>query len=272
MRGNATTLKQQVAAHWQNEPCGTRGNDRGDDAERFGAIERERYALEPYIRAFADFESGAGKRVLEIGVGAGTDYVNWLRCGAHAIGVDLTSAAVGLAGRRATLERLTPRLLQADCESLPFPSGSFDIVYSYGVIHHSPDTPAAVAEIHRLLKPGGVAKVMIYHAPSITGALLWTAHCLLKLRPWKSPRWAVATFLESPGTKVYTVREARTLFQSFRQVTVRPQLGVGDLLLMQPSARYSSAMARVAWRLYPRAVIRKLGHTFGLGLLIEAVK
>jgi ubiquinone/menaquinone biosynthesis C-methylase UbiE len=265
-------LKRRVAEHWEEEPCGTRGFGARDRASFFRAVEQERYAFEPFIKEFAGFDDAAGLRVLEIGVGAGSDYVNWLRAGAGAFGVDLTAAAVQLTRERCALEGLTPRLSRTDCESLPFRDGAFDVAYSYGVIHHSPDTPRAVAEIYRVLKPGGVAKVMIYHAPSITGLLLWMVHCLLKLRPWRSPRWAVANFLESPGTKAYTTREARDLFRAFSCVRIRTVLGTGDLLQMRRSEKYRSAWARLAWRLYPRWAIRKAGGRLGLGMLIEAAK
>jgi len=265
-------LKRRVAAHWEAEPCGTRGIEAADRLAFFHGLEAERYAQEPFITEFAGFASARGRRVLEIGVGAGSDYVNWLRAGAHAIGVDLTAAAVRLTRERCTLEGFAPALSRTDCESLPFADASFDVAYSYGVIHHAPDTVKAVAEIRRVLKPGGVARVMIYHAPSITGLLLWTVHCLLRLRPWRSPRWAVAHYLESPGTKVYTLREARALFGAFSTVRVRTVLGSGDLLLMRRSEKYGRALARLAWRLYPRWAVRLAGDRFGLGLLIEAVK
>ena len=265
-------LKRRVAAHWEAEPCGTRGIEAADRLAFFHGVEAERYAQEPFIREFAGFASARGRRVLEIGVGAGSDYVNWLRAGANAIGVDLTAAAVRLTRERCTLEGFAPALSRTDCESLPFADASFDVAYSYGVIHHAPDTVKAVAEIRRVLKPGGVARVMIYHAPSITGLLLWTVHCLLRLRPWRSPRWAVAHYLESPGTKVYTLREAHALFGAFSTVRVRTVLGSGDLLLMRRSEKYGRALARLAWRLYPRWAVRLAGDRFGLGLLIEAVK
>src|SRR5262249_7385247 len=149
-------------------------------------IERHRYEVEPNIPAFADFEATRGSRVLEIGVGAGTDYVNWLRAGARAVGIDLTTSAVKLTRESAELEGLNADVFVADAEALPFRSEVFDVVYSYGVLHHTPDTVRALRELYRTLKPGGVAKVMIYHRPSIVGFLLWTCYCLGRLRPWRS--------------------------------------------------------------------------------------
>jgi ubiquinone/menaquinone biosynthesis C-methylase UbiE len=267
-----TALKQAVKAHWQAVPCGTRDVSAEDRRRFFEQIERERYTWEPYIPAFARFERGRGKRVLEVGVGAATDFINWVRHGAIATGVDLTEQGVELAKERLALEGLAAEVRQADAERLPFSGESFDIVYSWGVLHHTPDTPRAVAEVHRVLKPGGTALVMLYHATSWTGFMLWAAHALAKLRPWKGPRWAIYHHLESPGTKAYTVREARRLFSAFSQVAVRTQLAHGDLLKMRPDRKYQQWYYRLAWALYPRRLIALTGNRFGFDILIEAVK
>src|SRR6185295_12363816 len=89
-------LKRSVRRHWEHEPCGTRGGDQVSRSAYFASIEQHRYDVEPYIPVFADFEAARGRRVLEIGVGAGTDHVNWLRAGARAVGVDLTMKGASL--------------------------------------------------------------------------------------------------------------------------------------------------------------------------------
>src|SRR4051794_11750971 len=111
-------LKQAVAAHWQHEPCGVRGLDVSDRRSFFRAVETERYAFEPYIERFAAFTDGRDARVLEIGVGAGSDYTRWLRAGARAVGIDLTQAAIALTREHAEVEGLTPVLARTDCERL----------------------------------------------------------------------------------------------------------------------------------------------------------
>ena len=100
-------------------------------------------------------------------------------------------------------------------------------MYSWGVLHHSPDTPRAIAEVHRVLRPGGVARVMIYHYWSITGYMLWLRYGLLRGR---SLRYVYAKYLESPGTKAYTIEEAEHMFRDFKAVFARSQLSFGDLL------------------------------------------
>jgi ubiquinone/menaquinone biosynthesis C-methylase UbiE len=263
-------LKQEVRRFWQTVPCGTRGIPPQERRAFFNELERQRYELEPYIHEFAKFEDGRGKRLLEIGVGAGTDFVNWVRRGALATGVDLTDQGVALTRERLELEGLEADVLGADAEHLPFPDGSFDVIYSYGVLHHSPDTSKAVSEVHRVLRRGGTARIMIYHCPSWTALMLWAVHCAAKGRPWRGPKWAMYHHLESAGTKGYTRSEARSLFSQFRQVTVRTQLSHGDLLLMRPSEKYRSLGQ--LWRLYPRSLIRLTGNALGTGLMIEAFK
>ncbi len=267
-----TEMKRSVQSFWNEVPCGSRGIFPDDRRAFFRQLEEERYELEPYLKSFARFEDGRGKRVLEVGVGAGTDFINWVRNGADAAGIDLTEAGIRLASERLGLEALSARLCQGDAENLPFPSNHFDLVYSYGVVHHSPDTTRAIAEIHRVLRPGGIARVMIYHHPSLVGLMLWTVHCVGKLKPWKSPRWAVYRYLESPGTKAYTVGEAKNLFAAFGPVSVRTQLSHGDLLQMRPGPRYQHGLFRLLWGLYPRSILRRVGNRLGTGLFIEAIK
>ncbi len=265
-------LKRAVHDHWNAIPCGTRDFPKGDRRRFFQDLEVERYTLEPHIPRFARFERGRGKRLLEVGVGAGTDFVNWVRAGAVATGIDLTPQGIALTRERLELEGLEAELHVADAEALPFADASFDIVYSYGVLHHSPDTVRAIREVHRVLKPGGTALVMIYHVHSWVGLMLWGVHCLGKGRPWRSPRWAMYHHLESPGTKAYTLDEARDLFAAFSSVQVRAQLGHGDLLLMRPSEKYRMPHHELLWRLYPRSLVRLTGDRFGTALLIEAVR
>ncbi|HEX7151005.1 MAG TPA: class I SAM-dependent methyltransferase [Thermoanaerobaculia bacterium] len=266
-------LKASVREYWNAEPCGTRDVAAPERRAYFDRIERERYEMQPYIHPFARFaERARGVRMLEVGVGAGTDFINWVRNGAKACGVDLSDQSLQLTRERVLSEGLHADLHVADAEQLPFQDESFDLVYSFGVLHHSPDTPRAINEVHRVLKPGGRALIMVYHPYGWVGLLLWLFHGVAKLRPWRSPRWAMFHHLESPGTKAYTEREVRKLFARYSDVTVERRLSTGDLLLMSPSGKYSKGVAGVIWKLYPRWFVRLLGERFGTDVLIEARK
>jgi len=160
-------LKERVRAFWQAHPCGTKFSDAEiGTREFFARIEAHRYAKEWHIPEAADFAGARGLRVLEIGCGLGTDGVRFAKAGADYTGVDLTDAAIELARKRFELSGLRGELRVSDAENLDFADESFDLVYSHGVLHHTPDIARAVSEIHRVLKPGGRAIVMLYHRDS----------------------------------------------------------------------------------------------------------
>jgi ubiquinone/menaquinone biosynthesis C-methylase UbiE len=199
----------------------------------------------------------------------GADYLEWLKAGAQATGVDISSASLEWAKRRCEMAGYAPDLRVSDAEHLPFPDDTFDLVYSYGVMHHSPDTPQCIREAWRVLKPGGALRIMIYHHPSITGFMLWLRYGWLR---GKSLREIVQERLESPGTKSYTREEARAMLQGFEQIEFRQAFSPGDLLLNQPSARFQGFAYWMIWRLYPRFLVRRFGAKLGLFLLISARK
>lgn len=161
------SLKERVRAFWQAHPCGTKFTEALTGTREFyERVEEHRYAKEWHIPSAAQFERARGLRVLEIGCGLGTDGAQFAKAGAIYTGVDLTDAAVGLARRRFELFNLPGTFRTADAENLDFADESFDLVYSHGVLHHTPDTARAVREVHRVLKPGGRAIVMLYHRDS----------------------------------------------------------------------------------------------------------
>jgi ubiquinone/menaquinone biosynthesis C-methylase UbiE len=262
-------LKDEVQDFWNAEPCGSRYLEGAGDFEAFEAHARSRHTLEPHIPQFAKFSSARGLRVLEIGVGMGADYLEWLKAGANASGVDLSAISIGRAKRRCVLAGYEPDLRVADAERLPFAADTFDVVYSYGVMHHSPNPAQCLAEAWRVLKPGGEARIMLYHHPSLTGMMLWLRYGALR---GKSLRRTLFDYLESPGTKTFTRAEVRELMEAFESLEIQQVFSSGDLLLNAPSARFQSAVYRLAWKFYPRMLVRRLARRWGLFLLISGRK
>jgi SAM-dependent methyltransferase len=257
--GASADLKQRVRDFWQAHPCGSKFSPaESGTREFFERVEAHRYAKEWHIPAAADFANTSGLRVLEIGCGLGTDGAQFARAGAIYTGVDLTDAAVALARRHFDLLGLRGEFRVGDGEELDFADESFDVVYSHGVLHHTPDTARAVGEIRRVLRPGGRAVVMLYHRDSYNyrvgirvlrraGARLLKSESGIKLihrltaEPldslYEHARLMTASgngylaseeFLSqstdgagNPLARVYSRREARELFRDFREVAVR---------------------------------------------------
>jgi ubiquinone/menaquinone biosynthesis C-methylase UbiE len=160
-------VKKQVQAFWQNSPCDSWFTDaeRGTP-EFYRTLDEHRYQVHRQLLSAVDFEKTRGLRVLEIGCGCGSEAERFARAGARYTAVDLTNAAVGITQRRFQLAALPGSFTQGDAENLPFADGSFDLVYSHGVLHHTPDTPRTIREVHRVLAPGGRAMIMLYYRDS----------------------------------------------------------------------------------------------------------
>ncbi|MBS1912523.1 MAG: class I SAM-dependent methyltransferase [Bacteroidetes bacterium] len=258
-------IKVQVVDYWDNQPCGTQFSESDQfTLDYFEEIEEHRYRVETAIFPFAQFSRFHGKDVLEVGVGAGTDFLQWVRSGARAHGIDVSSESVATTQKRLAAYGFDAADLRVgDCEHLPYADNSFDLVYSFGVIHHTPDTPQALREIVRVCKPKGRIKVMIYHRHSLLSYFFWIKWCLLRGRPWKSLSWCLANHMESPGTKAYTVKEAARLLagQPVRNVSIYTVLTYYDRL--ERFGGFARAVGRfAAWLLG--------GNRVGWFLMIEA--
>lgn len=267
-----SSAKEQVRDFWDEAACGEDLYLAGTAAEDYAAQAEQRYALEPYIADFAGFAAAKDKDVLEIGVGLGADHQRFAAAGARLSGIDLTERAILHTRQRLALFGLASDLRVGDAERLPFGDDSFDLVYSWGVIHHSPATEAAAREILRVLRPGGRFAVMIYHRRSLIGYMLWLRYALLRGRPLTSLDQIYARHLESPGTKAYSPAEARALFPGAAEVEVRTILTHGDLLEGKAGQRHEGPLLALARRIWPRRLIRRLMPEHGLFLLIEGRK
>ena len=148
--------KQEVHDFWNQASCGETLYLSGNGKAGYQAQAKARYDLEgQLIFGLAHFEQAKGLKVLEIGVGLGADHQQFGEAGADLYGIDLTERAVEHTRQRLAAFGLKSNLTVGDAENLDFPDESFDRVYSWGVLHHSPDTPKAIAEVWRVLKRGG---------------------------------------------------------------------------------------------------------------------
>jgi ubiquinone/menaquinone biosynthesis C-methylase UbiE len=226
-------LNTQVRSYWEKEPCGTAEEIVKDakplSREWFDRVEEYRYSIEPFILDVADFPKYKGKKILEIGVGAGSDHLQWARAGARCWGVDLTDAAIRTTRKHLAFHQLKSNLRRINAEKLPFKNQTFDAVYSWGVIHHSEKPELIIAEIQRVLKKNGLFIGMLYGRHSVVAFKYWLKHGLFKGRPFRSFRDVLWNHFESIGTKAYTVDEIKELFSRFKQVEAEPILTWHDI-------------------------------------------
>ena len=296
MLENNFTLKDRVRAFWQENPCGTKFANAPPGSRKFyELVEEHRYTKEWHIPLAAGFSQSKNLNVLEVGCGLGTDGAQFAKAGAIYTGVDLTDAAVDLARKRFELFQLPGTFRVADAEGLDFPDNSFDIVYSHGVLHHTPDTAGAIKEVHRVLKPGGRAVVMLYHRDSYNyrvnisllrragvHLLRWPAgvslvHLLTgesedALREHAARLKSEQSYLSSveflsqntdgagnPLARVYSRKEAAGLFSDFSKVELRTHF-------------LNKKWLPVLGLILPRSIEKQMASRWGWHLWIYATK
>ena len=253
MSDTNANLKERVRAFWQANPCGTKFADANPGTRRFyELVEEHRYAKEWHIPLAADFGGARGLKVLEIGCGLGTDGAQFAKAGANYTGVDLTDAAVELARKRFEIFNLPGTFQTADAENLDFADESFDLVYSHGVLHHTPNTARAVREIHRVLRQGRRAIVMLYHRDSYNyrvniSVLRRAGARLLKWEP------GIKLVHEFTGEPVESLREHARLLKTGEDSYLKP-----DEFLSQNTDGAGNPLARV----YSRGEARELFKDF----------
>ena len=267
--------KRRVRNRWEREPAGTRGVERSDRRSFFEQMLTERTEMHPYLSEFAGFDSAADERVLEIGIGPGNDFQRWVESDADVVGIDITDSATKLTKERLDLFEVDDEgyaVLKADAENLPFRDETFDVVYSFGVFHHTPRMREALSEAHRVLRPGGELRTMIYAVPSWTGFLLWLRHGLLAGRPTIGQKEAIFHNLESRGTKAFRDEEVRSMLSESGFVVrdMRRALAPGDLLENEIPEKYESPFYELVWRLYPSRLVEALGRQYSFFNLIRA--
>jgi ubiquinone/menaquinone biosynthesis C-methylase UbiE len=264
--------KKQTQRHWTSVPCGSNYSAKEFlSKEFFDEIETHRYATHPWIIENIRRFNIKGKKVLEIGYGMGTDHLQMARRGAVMHGLDLTPASYEITKRRLEVYGFHSELTVGDAENLPYPPDSFDCVYSFGVVHHSPNTEKIISEVHRVLTPNGRCYITVYHKRSLF--FWWTVYGVNYLlkggRKVRTLREQLS-LIEYPNTnpdmviRLYTRREFAMMFDKYSEVKcyVKHLLPV-DIALF-------SRLFKDPYR--PRHVFDKLGGYVGWYVVIEASK
>jgi 2-polyprenyl-3-methyl-5-hydroxy-6-metoxy-1,4-benzoquinol methylase len=209
----------EVRDYWNKRPCNIRHSPSPVGTKQyFDEVEARKYFVEPHIPGFAAFPRWHGKKVLEIGCGIGTDTINFAREGAKVTVAELSDESIRVAEQRADVFGVSDRIsfYNGNAEELTsfVPVGPHDLVYSFGVIHHSPHPERILDEARRYLEPGGTLKVMVYNRYS--WKVFWM---VLKYGrgDFRKTKRLIAEHSEaqfgSPVTYAYSKRELRAMLE-----------------------------------------------------------
>jgi len=258
--------KQEVIKQWNNDPCGriaAEGLAVGSTAF-YERIDQNRYEeFAPWMKSVMEYDQFAGKQLLEVGFGMGTDLFQFAANGAIPNGIDLTPKHYEIASQRFKLYGIPVDLRLGDAENMPYEDGKFDAVYTFGVIHHSPNTERIVDEIHRVLKPGGRAIIAVYHKWSFCyiGATLLKNY-ILKLNFLREPLRRTMSRIEYRGNsdacplvKVYGKRDMSKMLKAFSSVHYEIRhLDVGRYRRFVPQFLYDALEPHIGWFLVAKCV------------------
>lgn len=212
---------EQVRDFWNQRPCNIRHSPRSiGTKEYFDEVEARKYFVEPHIRRFAQFERWRNKKVMEVGCGIGTDTINFARHGATVTTLDLSAKSLEIARQRAALYGLQDqiRFYQGDAEQLTtfVPAQAYDLIYSFGVIHHTPHPERTIEQIRSYVKSGSTVKLMVYNRYS--WKVFWILLTYGKGQFWRLPE-LVARYSEAqegcPVTFTFTKKELTTLLARY---------------------------------------------------------
>lgn len=261
----------RVGAYWDARPCNLRHSPQAvGTPEYFAEVEARKYLVEPHIPAFADFAAWRGKKVLEIGCGLGTDTINFARAGAQVTAVDLSEASLTLARRRAEILDLDITFYQGNAEELAavVPPDTYDLVYSFGVIHHTPHPRRVIEALRGYLGPDSLLKIMVYHRHS--WKVFWILMQYGKGAFWNTDE-LVARHSEAqtgcPITYTYTRQSIQELLSGFEIVSTQV-----DHIFPYKIEDYVRYRYALVWyfRYLPRPWFRWLEQRFGWHLCVTA--
>lgn len=273
---------EEIQTYWQAHPAGEAevASLAADRRVFFDERDRQTRLLYPNLDADYGFARAQEKLTLELGCGMGYNAQRLAQNGARLIVMDLAPRAVQLTRERLLMRDLSAAFLVADAEHLPFSPDAFEIIFSSGVIHHSPNTVQAAREIMRVQQSGGAATIMLYNRNSrwfcwnivvVMGALMWlldslpvrSRECLLAMRPaWRDlvmPPGQRLRFadvvragtdfggLRNPLSRVYTKHSARRLFTGLANFRFLTQFNHFRALDENPSLLVRSIRRVLAW-------------------------
>jgi len=268
------TKIDEVKSYWDNRPCNVRHSKETPGTELFyNQVEAKKYFVEPHIPVFADFGKWNGKKVLEIGCGLGTETINFARSGAEVTVIELSTGSLDLAKMRAKIFGLQDKIkfFQGNAEELStfINFEQFDLIWSFGVIHHSPNPEKIIQQIRSFMSPQTELRIMLYYKYS--WKVFWILIKYGRGKFWKLKE-LVAQYSEAqlgcPVTHVYSKSDVKKLLKGFKikEISI-------EHIFSWKFPEYKDNIYKKVWyfRWLPKKVFDWLEKRFGWHLCIRAV-
>tara|TARA_Y100000310_G_scaffold345197_1_gene462585 strand:+ start:2090 stop:2929 length:840 start_codon:yes stop_codon:yes gene_type:complete len=272
---NETKIQiEDVQKFWDRQPCNIKHSTFPvGTKEYFDGVEQRKYFVEPHIPNFCNFKKWKEKKVLEIGCGLGTDAINFARAGAILTVVELSKKSLDLAKKRFKLYNLSAKFFLGNAEELSkfVPVESYDLIYSSGVIHHSPNPEKIVNEIEKYCDKNTEIRILLYNKYG------WKFFDII-LRNWKfwklgarhlSKKYSEAQ-VGSPVTFYYSVSDTKKLLKKFKISKI-----VKTHIFLYKIDKYIEHKYHKEWYfkyILPDFLLKKIERIFGSYLLIFAKK
>lgn len=262
-------ITQQVKKFWNDRPCNIRHSKKEiGTLEYFEEVEKRRYTVESHILDFADFRNCKDKKILEIGCGIGTDSIMFVKNGGKLTAIDLSETSVELTKERFNVYNKKAKILVGDAEELStyVEPEVFDFIYSFGVIHHTPNPPSVLEEIKKFCNKDTRIRLMFYSKYSWKALEFYLQHgWKFKFNYKKTIQYFAEAQLNCPVAEVYSLEELKELFKDFEIVEIKK-----DHIFPYIISDYikGKLKRRLIFRIIPKKIFKYLESKLGWHYLI----